>query len=298
MNGSRSTTLLASLILLHIAIAPSISTGQARISAQTGARETALVLSQQVWALQALHDLDLDGAQLELLRAAIPRVEDVPEPRPVDPPRSSARSKVPARYLATLESLRQALIHDKENGEAQDQIDELRDELESIREDEQVELDDRVQIADGARAKVPEVMKSLRPSQVAGYLAAYQDDVPDPVLTLVHAADDSRGVDNGKYLALAERTARDMSILLAGLDKDKAAPVAERVRQWLAQSRGQNDADFKAGRAELEKSARGVIGDVDSFDILRHWVERDAAELLSNPQLGAMIDERIKHPGK
>ena len=317
MSGSRTNTLLAGVFLFWFAAAPSTSSGQAHSinsrqahstrsgqthSTRSGQAQSqihdrpdpATVLSQQVWALQTLHDLDLDVAQLGLLRAAVAKPEEDPAPRAVD----KLTGNVPAKYLATLEALRQALLHDKDTGDANDQIDELRDELESIREDESVELDDHVQITDGARARVPEVMKSLQPSQLAGYLAAYQDEVPDPVQSLLHAADESRGMDDGKFNALAETTARDIGILLAGLDKEKAAPVAQRVHLWLEQSHLLSNADFKASQAELEKAAKAVIGEVDSFDVLRHWIERDVAELLSNPQLGPMIDERIKHADK
>lgn len=245
--------------------------------------------------MQTLHDLDLDAAQFELLRAAMPKLEDDPAPRAIDKP--SVRSRVSAKYLATLESLRQALLHD--NGpDAKEQIDELRDELESIREDEAVELDDRVSIVDAARVKTAEVMKFVRPGQVVQYLTAYQDEIPDPVTALVDAADESRGADDGKFNALAERTARDIGFLVIGLDTAKAAPVEDRVRQWLSQNRALSDAEFKLARPELEKAAKAAIGDFDSFDILRHWIERDVAELLSNPQTTAMIDERIKHAGK
>lgn len=282
INGSRTNALLALVCVVA-----------ARAWAEPDSHDRpdpATVLSQQVWALQTLHDLDLDAGQLELLRAAVPKPEDDPTPR--------TRSKVPAKYLATLGALRQALIRDEDSTEAKDQIDELRDDLESIREDDKVELDDHVSITDASRNKVPDVMKSLRPSQLAGYLAAYQDEVPDPVQTLVHAVDESRGADDAKFSALAEQTARDIGILLAGLDKEKSAAVADRVRHWLEHARGQSDADPKAAGPELEKDAKAVVGEFDSFDVLRHWVERDVAELLSNPQLGGMIDERIKHAGK
>jgi hypothetical protein len=284
-SGSRTNALLAGVVLICAMAAWALA------EPETHDRPgPAVVLSQQVWALQTLHDLDLDVAQLESVRGAIPKPEDDPVPR--------ARNKVPAKYLATLEALRQALIRDDGSDEAKDQIDELRDDLESIQEDEQVELDDHVTITDAARAKVPDVMKALRPSQLSAYLAAYQDEVPDPVQTLVRAVDESRGADDAKFNSLSERTARDVGILLAGLDKEKAATVAERVRHWIEHARGLGDEGPKAAGNELEKDAKAVLGEFDSFDVLRHWVERDVAELLSNPQLGVMIDERIKHAGK
>lgn len=285
MNRSRISALLAGIALFGVAAAITSAQSQSR-----SGPDPAIALSQQVWALQTLHDLDLDPPQLESLRAAIPKLADDPTPH--------TRNRVPARYLAALEALRQALIHDKDNADASDQIDELRDDLESIREDEQVDLDDHVRIVDAARAAVPDMMKSLRPSQLSGYLVAYQDETPDPVQSLARAADESRGLDDVKFNALSERTARDVAILLAGLDAEKAAPVAERVRQWLSQTRALSNNDFKAGQADREKSAKTALGEFDSFDVLRHWIERDVAELLSNPQLSAVIEERTRQAGK
>lgn len=285
-GGGRSMAWLAGLLLLCAASMQ----GYAQSSARVLPPDPAKVLSQQVWALQTLHDLDLGVSQLEALREASPKLEEEPGSR--------VRSRVPARYGAALEALREALIREKESPEMSGRIDELRDDLESMREDEQVEIDDRVQIVDAARAAVPQVMKSLLPSQVAGYLAAYQDEIPDPIQSLTNAADQSRGLDEGKFNALAERTAKDVGMLAAGLDQDKADAAAARVRQWLTQNRELSNADYKAARPQLEKSARAMIGELDAFDVLRHWIERDVAELLSNPQLPAMIDERIKHAAK
>lgn len=263
----------------------SITCAQALAPTQTTA-DPAVVLSRQVWALQTIHDLDLDASQLEQLKAIVPNVEEEATPR--------IRSKAPAKYIAALEALRDALLKDKDSGETKEQIDELRDDLESMREDQQIEVDDRVKIADPARAKTPEAMKLLRPSQTAGYIAAYQDEVPDPVQVLQQAAEDARGADDGKFNELASKTSRDLSILIAGLDEQKQKPLAERINHWLEQARTPAPADAKTAKAEQEQSARAVLGDFDSFDVLRHWLERDVAEMLSNPQTRQMIDERLK----
>jgi hypothetical protein len=261
---------------------------EAQIAGRSSA-DAARALSQQVWALQTLHDLDLNAQQLDALRTAAPKLDDDPVAR--------APGRVSAKYLATLQALRQALLGNKDDDD-KDGIDSLRDDLESIQEDEQIDLDDHVRIADAARSAVPGVMKVIQPSQIAGYLAIYQDEVPDPVQSLVKAADDSRGLDEGKYGSLVAETVKEAGIMVAGLDADKAAAVADRVKQWLADNRALGDAEYKAARPQLEQSAKAVLGDLDSFEVLRHWIERDVAELLSNPQLAAVIDERMKHLGK
>ena len=274
-----------SALLIGVAFV-SLLAGRADAQAEAGANDSSVILSQQVWALQTMHDLELDAAQLDALRAAIPKLEEDNSQRVVQ--------NVSAKYLSVLNSLRGALLEDSETKDSKDQIDTLRDELESIREDEQVRLDDHVLVSDAATAVVPAIMKIIRPGQLAAYLAAYQDEVPEPAQVLARAANESRGLDDAKFGAQADRTSHDVAALIAGLDKEKSAGIVERARHWLEHQRELSDDDFKTAKAGLEKSAADAIGPFDSFDVLRHFVERDVAELLSNPRLSSMIDERVK----
>ncbi len=52
------------------------------------------------------------------------------------------------------------------------------------------------------------------------------------------------------------------------------------------------NAEFKAQRDDLDKEARKVVGDVGPTDVIRHYMERALAELLSNPRLGAAVEAR------
>ena len=82
--------------------------------------------------------------------------------------------------------------------------------------------------------------------------------------------------------------------LTAGLDADKASKISDQVVQLLIQARGLKDDEFKKQQAELEKSARQIIGNVGALDVVRHVLERSLAELLSNPRLAMAIDARLK----
>jgi hypothetical protein len=56
------------------------------------------------------------------------------------------------------------------------------------------------------------------------------------------------------------------------------------------------DGEYKKKKAQLERDAKEIVGDIEGFTILRHWIERDVAELLSNPLLHKAIEARLKAP--
>ena len=53
------------------------------------------------------------------------------------------------------------------------------------------------------------------------------------------------------------------------------------------------DDDFTSGRKELETAAKGMTGNVHPMRVLDNWLQRQVAQLLSNPQLPEAIDALI-----
>ena len=275
----------AILLLLALLLPALLSAKKPRAAEEPAAAADALSvtdLSLQVWALQRLHDLEMTPDQMKVLRAMSAETAERDAKR--DKP------KAPDKYVKTLRDLREALL----KGDDEDRITELHDDADEMEEGDDVDVDDEVTVTAAARARTPEVLKMLAPSQVAAYVAAYQDEIPDPVATLMDAADDSRDAEGDELQSLIDDTADELGPLIGGLEADKVRAVSGAVRAWVKHARGLSDADFKAQRGELEKSAHALVGDVDAFAVLRHWVERDVSELLSNPQLAAAIDARLK----
>jgi len=235
--------------------------------------------------LQCIHDFDLSAEQLRKLRALWSDV-GTSEAAAGD----EASSKTPQKFVALLRKLRDALI----KADDQDLIDELRDDLASMREDDEINVPDHVVVKDAARGKVKKAVKLLQPSQLASYLAAYEDEIPDPVEALTDAAGEACGAETSRFEELCKENAEELGPLLDGIEPDKASKQGEKIRKWLAQWRGLSQGEFKAKAAEVQKSAEDLAGDLDSFVVLRRWVERDLAELLSNPQLGKAIEDRLK----
>jgi hypothetical protein len=254
--------------------------------AASTSNESVVELSMEVWALQALHDFDFTPDQLRALRAMSENA--------ASPIGQRDDAKVADKYVTKLTALRDALAGGKDD----DEIDGLRDEVDAMQDDDDnaADIDDSVTISDTARTKAPLALKLFSSSQIASYIAAYEDEAPDPVQSLMDAADDIRGTDDEDARDVVADAADEVGPLVAGLDAARQKPVQEKVRSFLERARKMKEGDFKSKRAELEKSAKDVVGDVDGVTILRHWMERDMAELMSNPRLAKAIDARLKAP--
>jgi hypothetical protein len=242
-------------------------------------------LSQEVAALQTLYSLNLTRPQLEQLQKLAGEIA----PKPSRP----AEVKASATFRKRLMALRDALVKGDE-----ERISQLADQFEAMRESELPEMDDGIDLTEEAIEEAPRVLRLLTARQVAGYLATFADDIPDPLERLLAAVDKVRGLSAKEWAEFRDEVSQEVGELLAGLDDDRAARLGDRVVQLLIVTRSLKDAEFKAQRPELEKKARAIIGDVGPTDVLRHVTERGLAELLSNPRLPAAITARLRQVKK
>ena len=239
-------------------------------------------LSLEVVALQSLHQFQFKPDQLQILRK-------LSRETGMD---AGARQAVKAseEFQRTLANLRTALA---DAGNA-DRIQELQQKMDKLRAAEKVELDDSVEITEPALKRAPEVMKMLSARQIAGYVALYGDEFPDPLELLLEALSKVRGLKDKEWEQLRQDVSEDVGNLTAGLDSDKAGQISDQVVQLLIHARALKEDEFKKQRADLEKSAREIIGKIGALDVIRHVIERSLAELLSNPRLSMAIDARLK----
>ena len=239
-------------------------------------------LSLEVVALQSLHQFQFKPEQLQVLRTLSP--ETTME--------AGARQAVKAsdEFQRTLASLRTALA-DAGNAE---RIQELQEKMDKLRTAEKLELDDSVEITEAALKRAPEIMKMLSARQIAGYVALYGDEFPDPLELLLEGLAKVRGLKDKEWEQLRQDVAEDVGNLTAGLDSEKAGQIGDQVIQLLIRARALKEPEFKKERADLEKSAREIVGNIGALDVIRHVIERSLAELLSNPRLPMAIDARLK----
>jgi hypothetical protein len=239
-------------------------------------------LSMEVAALQVFREFRLTRPQLEALRKFAK--DTVPEP--------SAReaAKASSEFRRTLMDLRDALVADDDD----ERIEQLQEQLDDLREKEKPELDDSTEVTEEARRCAPQLLRLLSARQMACYLAVHAEEIPEPQERLLEALEKVRALDPKEWKAAREAVSDEVSRGVAGLDPDKVAQVNDKVVQLLIHARALKDEEFKTERPELEKTAREIVGNLTSLDVLRHVLAQDLAELLSNPRLVAAIDARLK----
>lgn len=238
----------------------------------------------QLAALNALNDLDLDTGQLKAIRTMLKSQSAPPATEP-----GEAGS---AAYQASLKSLCDAVIDDdaQKAADAEQKVDQLRT-------DEHLTVVTTVPLTDFARTHASDLLKLLRSNQLGGYLAAHGDEVPDATGTILDAMDESRGKSDADYAPIRSEAVNQVSVLMCGVatgpDADK---VQKDVGELLDHAHGMTDAQYKSGYRKLEKQTHAIVGELNAFTALQNWMQREMADLLANPELGAMIDARLAHP--
>jgi hypothetical protein len=237
-------------------------------------------LNLEVMALEMLYQFRLTPAQLEHLARLVPATA-----LGLPPPREVAVSPEFARALGEMHA---ALIDNDD-----DRIAEASARLDKLRDKETPDFDD-VEISEGARKRTPEFFRTLRAPQVASYLTDYADEFPDPLEKVQGAFDDVRKIPGREWEEERDEVAGQVGWLVAGLDSKAEEKVTRQVTELLNRVHGLKDDEYKAQRAELEKEAQAIVGEVGPTDVIRHFVERSLAELLSNPRIGAAVEARLK----
>lgn len=239
-------------------------------------------LSLRVAVLELLRDWDLTPEQLKALR-----------PLAVECAQKSART--PGKSTDALRTALTSLYGQLVQAEPDDdKVAALQDQIDDLRDDEAVDLDDEVEMTDAARRRAPDVVRLLKTGQLAAYIAAHVDEVTDPTEALVEGLDTIRESDPAEWESDRDDILDDVVTLSAGLDPAAGKTVAAQAKALLDRAHGLSDADFEAKKAELEQAAHKAVGDVSAMQSLGHWVEREVAEMLSNPQLVPAIDAMKK----
>ena len=262
------------------AAATSIAVAQSKSSA---AQDDPQQLSLEVTALQALSHLDLSAAQLqELLRLA---------KGAASAPKSSGKTKVNAAFVKTLKALRTALLDD--DG---DRIDELKAMLIEIMDKDRVQIEDRVAISETARRQASQVIRLLKPSQARAYLDILDDDDIDLADLLEATLEKGKNADAAAWRTMRDQATADAAWLLAGSDDGRTRLATKLVTAILDQHHGAKPG--KNAAPDLEKQVQQLIGTLDPFLMLRNAMEREMAELLSNPRLPLAIQHTLEQRRK
>jgi hypothetical protein len=236
-------------------------------------------LRLRVEALSTLNDLSATRDQLQGLQKLAQGAAAAPV----------ADGKLNKDYRAALVELESALT-----GGDDSKIDAAQEKVEDLEEKLTIEDVDTPDPTDTARRRAAEAVKLFSASQIAEFVASYAEEIADPVKTITDALDLTRGSGDADFEELQKETVEQVAVLVNG---DPKGAIGPKVDDLLARARKMSDDDFKAKKADLAAEAKRLAGKVDPIEVIRHWVTNSMAELLSNPELGAAIDGRLKALG-
>lgn len=267
-------------LILGVIVLSFLFLGPCPASASSDQETPLQELSMEVTALQTIHHLQLSREQMQALRKICTQTADKP---------ARAAGKNNDKVRQALVSVRDAFL----KPEKDEQILDLLEKLDAVREQEKFELSDDFEITDEARTQAPRVLRMLSARQVAVYAASLADELPDPLENILDALGRVRGLNAEKWKELRDIMRDETGKLLAGLDVDKADEIGNKVVQLLIVARGLSEEDFKKQQPELEQKARDIVGGVGPTEVIKHVMEQQLAELLSNHRLAAALDARL-----
>ena len=238
-------------------------------------------LSLQVTALEMLHRFQ---ASPEQLAALLKLAKDTP-------PKESTRKagKVSDKFRQMLTALRDAYVAGDE-----DAITAKASDLDDLREKEDPDLDDDVELSDAARKTASAALKVFTPRQVALYLVEFSEEFPVPFEKITEAFDDALTLKGKDWDEARDLVADQVGWLIGGLDAAAEAKVKKQVAELLDRVHILKAADFKDQKAELTKQAQEIADAAGPVDVFRNFMERSVAELLSNPQTATVLEARLK----
>jgi uncharacterized protein YfbU (UPF0304 family) len=245
------------------------------------AAEELILLKLEVDALEKLYHLELNAKQLSaLLKLAEKTAAKAPAPSEV---------QAGAEYRNVLTSLHAALLSQEE-----ERISELSEKLDELQEKETISIDDEFEMTEAALSAAPQAFRLLSAAQIVAYLAALDDEVPDPVERILSAVEEGAERNDDEWTELRDETAEEVSWLVAGFNTENAAKAKKAVTALLERGHRFQGEELNKQWPALEKAAHQLVGNVSSLVILQHYMERELAELLSNPQTATALRSWIK----
>jgi hypothetical protein len=101
-------------------------------------------------------------------------------------------------------------------------------------------------------------------------------------------------LDGDEWKELRDETAEEVSWLVAGFGGENAQKARNAVTAFLDRGHRFKGKELSKEWPALEKSAHQLVGNVSSLVVLQHYLERELAELLSNPRTIAALRLWIK----
>src|SRR5579883_461440 len=282
--------LLAALLLIPTLLSPSSGrcddkkTPTPVLKGQ--AAEDLVRLKREVDALEMLYHLEPTKAQLPALLKIAERTAAKPS--------ATKEASASPEYLKTLQDLRNALVHDDE-----EQIGTLFQKLAEIEDAQPTEIAEAFDLTPAAIKEAPSVLKLLTPAQVVSLLAAMDNEVPDPVERILFTLSEGEELDAEDWKSLRDETAQEVTWLMHGFNNNaETAKTTKAVSDLLDRGHRLKGDALKKELDSIEQAARKLTGGVSPIVVLQHYMERELAELLSNPQIVTVLKARLEQMKK
>lgn len=238
-------------------------------------------LKREVDALEMLYHMEPTKAQLMALLKLAERTA-------AKPPATKEASASP-EYLKALQDLRGALVRDDE-----EQIGALFQKLGEIEDAQPTEIAEAFDLTPAAIKEAPSALKLLTPAQVVSFLASMDNEVPDPVERILFALSEGEELDAEDWKSLRDETAQEVIWLIHGFNSNtEAAKTTKAVSDLLDRGHRLKGDALKKEQESIEQAARKLTGGVSPVVVLQHYMERELAELLSNPQIVTALKARL-----
>jgi hypothetical protein len=225
------------------------------------------LLSMELKALRILRGLEATPRQLtEIARTAKTTVGS---------PGNREPAKASGAYVELLAQMRHALVANDE-----DKIEKLRTQFDQLEEKNPPDLDDAVEITDGAEIEAVRLLNIFSPQQIVAYAQSLEDEFPDPVQLILDGLQEGRTLKKEEWETARNKLAEEVGWLVCGAQGEKLSKLEEQVSTFLDQKHAE---DGKAGNREAE--IRKLVGSPGPIVVLKNVMEHTLAELLSNPQV-------------
>jgi hypothetical protein len=208
-------------------------------------------------------------------------------------PRKREAADVTPEYKKALIDLRTALIAADD-----DKVNELSDRLEELAADDEPDVDDAVEITDESRKVAPKLLNAFDANLIVGYLASYGKDFPVPFRMMNKAMrTDGKGKKPSaeQWKEMRTAIANDVAWSVAGLDLKEQDKVRDDALKLLDKAYALSNEELAKQGPELRSGISKITGKAGTLDVIKHVIEQDLAEMISNPRLLPAVEARLQY---
>jgi hypothetical protein len=240
-------------------------------------------VAMEVEVLRALSDLEATGDQVQQIGDA--GTEAVGKARAEDTDAIDKTADGDRFVQTVLLGLRGALI----SGDSE-KIDSWEKQMGDVEQETAISLAPRIKPSQKSLGEAEKIVRGFSGQQIAGFIAQRSEEVPDPVDLMEAAMTQCRGMKDDDFKQFSADVAEQIGVLVGG-PGPRANRVAADVMPMLRFAHAMPDDTFESRRADLDDEVKKLLK-ANSTMVLRHWVDWEIAEILSNPQLGAAVLEK------